>query len=76
MCRKLQVLLALGDPANEHFVNEVQGLSAFGGISGYITITRPVAAGATQAHQSSSAPSPLERLSSYTHLGSTTGRTP
>ena len=35
----LQVLLVLGDPANEHFVNEVQGLSAFGGISGYITIT-------------------------------------
>lgn len=35
----LQVLLVLGDPANKHFVNEVQGLSAFGGISGYITIT-------------------------------------
>jgi len=35
----LQVLLVLGDPANEHFMDEIQGLSAFGGISGYITIT-------------------------------------
>lgn len=35
----LQVLLMLGDPANKHFVDEIQGLSAFGGISGYITIT-------------------------------------
>lgn len=35
----LQVLLVLGDPANKYFVDEVQGLSAFGGISGYITIT-------------------------------------
>lgn len=36
---ELQVLLVLGDPASKHFVNEIQGLSAFGGISGYITIT-------------------------------------
>lgn len=35
----LQVLLVVGDPANKHFVDEIQGLSAFGGISGYITIT-------------------------------------
>lgn len=35
----LQVLLVLGDPANKHFIDETQGLSAFGGISGYITIT-------------------------------------
>ena len=35
----LKVLLVLGDPANKHFVDEIQGLSAFGGISGYITIT-------------------------------------
>jgi len=35
----LQVLLVVGDPASKHFVNEIQGLSAFGGISGYITIT-------------------------------------
>lgn len=35
----LQVLLVLGDPANKYFVDEIQGLSAFGGISGYITIT-------------------------------------
>lgn len=35
----LQVLLVLGDPANKHFVDEIQGLSAFGGISGYIAIT-------------------------------------
>ncbi|MEB7448380.1 DUF2268 domain-containing putative Zn-dependent protease [Arthrobacter koreensis] len=35
----LQVLLVLGDPANAHFFDEVQGLSAFGGISGYIAIT-------------------------------------
>lgn len=35
----LSVLLVLGDPANKHFVDEIQGLSAFGGISGYITIT-------------------------------------
>ncbi|WP_105565096.1 DUF2268 domain-containing protein [Microbacterium halophytorum] len=33
------VLLLLGDPANDHFINEVQGLSGFGGISGYIVIT-------------------------------------
>ena len=35
----LQVLLVLGDPADRHFVDEIQGLSAFGGISGYITLT-------------------------------------
>lgn len=35
----LQVLLILGDPTNPHFMNEVQGLSGFGGISGYIAIT-------------------------------------
>lgn len=35
----LQVLLVLGDPTNKHFMNEIQGLSAFGGISGFITIT-------------------------------------
>jgi len=35
----LTVLLVLGDPTNDHFVDEVQGLSGFGGISGYIAIT-------------------------------------
>lgn len=35
----LTVLLILGDPTNAHFVDEVQGLSGFGGISGYITLT-------------------------------------
>lgn len=35
----LNVLLVLGDPTNEHFVDEVQGISGFGGISGYIAIT-------------------------------------
>lgn len=35
----LTVLLVLGDPTNAHFLNEVQGLSGFGGISGYIAIT-------------------------------------
>lgn len=35
----LTVLLVLGDPTNTHFVDEVQGLSGFGGISGYITLT-------------------------------------
>lgn len=35
----LTVLLVIGDPNNEHFLNEVQGLSGFGGISGYIAIT-------------------------------------
>ncbi|MGP9528762.1 DUF2268 domain-containing protein [Glutamicibacter sp. AOP5-A2-18] len=35
----LKVLLILGNPENKHFIDEVQGLSAFGGISGYITIT-------------------------------------
>ncbi|MEV4736678.1 MULTISPECIES: DUF2268 domain-containing protein [unclassified Microbacterium] len=35
----LTVLVILGDPSNRHFVEEVQGLSGFGGISGYITLT-------------------------------------
>jgi uncharacterized protein YjaZ len=35
----LTVLLVLGDPTDRHFIDEVQGLSAFGGISGYISIT-------------------------------------
>lgn len=35
----LRVLLVLGDPTNPHFVDEIRGLSAFGGISGYIAIT-------------------------------------
>uniref|UniRef100_A0AAU3GTQ5 DUF2268 domain-containing protein n=1 Tax=Streptomyces sp. NBC_01401 TaxID=2903854 RepID=A0AAU3GTQ5_9ACTN len=35
----LTVLLVLGDPTSKHFVDEVQGLSGFGGISGYIAIT-------------------------------------
>lgn len=35
----LTVLLVLGDPANRHFMDEIRGLSAFGGISGYIAIT-------------------------------------
>ena len=35
----LNVLLVLGDPTSTHFLDDVQGLSAFGGISGYITIT-------------------------------------
>lgn len=35
----LTVLLVLGDPTSTHFVDEVQGMSGFGGISGYITIT-------------------------------------
>lgn len=35
----LTVLLVLGDPTSRHFVDEVQGISAFGGISGYIAIT-------------------------------------
>lgn len=35
----LKVLLVLGDPGNEHFMNEVQGLSGFGGISGCIVLT-------------------------------------
>ncbi|UNX53256.1 DUF2268 domain-containing protein [Georgenia sp. TF02-10] len=33
------VLLVVGDPDSSHFVDEVQGLSGFGGISGYITVT-------------------------------------
>ncbi len=35
----LTVLLLLGDPSNKHFMDEIRGLSAFGGISGYIAIT-------------------------------------
>lgn len=35
----LQVLLLAGDPTNHHFMDEIQGLSAFGGISGYISMT-------------------------------------
>lgn len=35
----LNVLLVLGDPADEHFMDEVQGLSGFGGISGFIVLT-------------------------------------
>src|SRR5690606_40466186 len=35
----LNVLLVLGDPTSQHFVDEVQGMSGFGGISGYIAIT-------------------------------------
>lgn len=35
----LTVLLVLGDPDDDHFLDEVQGLSGFGGISGYIALT-------------------------------------
>ncbi|MDO5535079.1 MAG: DUF2268 domain-containing putative Zn-dependent protease [Propionibacteriaceae bacterium] len=35
----LRVLLVLGDPTNAHFMDEVGGLSGFGGISGFIVIT-------------------------------------
>ena len=35
----LTVLLVLGDPTDRHFVDEVQGISGFGGMSGYIAIT-------------------------------------
>ncbi|MEU2616334.1 DUF2268 domain-containing putative Zn-dependent protease [Micromonospora sp. NPDC007271] len=35
----LRILLVLGDPTNAHFMDEVHGVSGFGGISGYITIT-------------------------------------
>lgn len=35
----IKVLLVVGDSGNSHFIDEVQGLSAFGGISGYIAIT-------------------------------------
>ncbi|MEE1737613.1 DUF2268 domain-containing putative Zn-dependent protease [Streptomyces sp. BE147] len=35
----LTVLLVVGDPTNAHFVDEVQGMSGFGGISRYIAIT-------------------------------------
>jgi uncharacterized protein YjaZ len=36
---RVQVLLVLGDPGDEHFLREIQGLSALGGFSGYITLT-------------------------------------
>ncbi|MFI8438567.1 DUF2268 domain-containing protein [Streptomyces sp. NPDC079020] len=35
----LTVLLVVGDPTRAHFVDEVQGVSGFGGISGCIAIT-------------------------------------
>ena len=35
----LRVLLVLGDPTDPLFRDEFQGLSAFGGISGFITVT-------------------------------------
>lgn len=35
----LTVLLVLGDPTSKHFLDEVQGLSGSGGISGYIVLT-------------------------------------
>ncbi|MFJ3582796.1 DUF2268 domain-containing protein [Streptomyces sp. NPDC090127] len=35
----LNVLLVLGDPTDKHFLDEAQGLSGFGGISGYIALT-------------------------------------
>lgn len=35
----LRVLLLAGDPTNRHFMHEIQGLSAFGGISGFISMT-------------------------------------
>lgn len=34
----LTVLLGVGDPDNSHFMDEVQGLVAFGGISGFIQV--------------------------------------
>ncbi|MGU3411140.1 DUF2268 domain-containing protein [Microbacterium sp. M1A1_1b] len=39
MIPDLTVLLVLGDPANTHFMDEIRGLSASGGISGFIAIT-------------------------------------
>lgn len=35
----LTVHLTVGDPSDAYFINELQGLSAFGGMSGYIEIT-------------------------------------
>ena len=35
----VQVLLLVGDPTSQHFMDELQGLSAFGGLSGYISMT-------------------------------------
>lgn len=34
----LTVLTGIGDPDNAHFMDEIQGLTAFGGISGYLQI--------------------------------------
>lgn len=39
MIPDLSVVLVLGDPTSKHFVDEMQGISGFGGISGYIAIT-------------------------------------
>ena len=36
---ELRVLITLGDPTDDHFMNEIQGLSAFGGIAGFIELT-------------------------------------
>lgn len=35
----LQVLIVLADPTDRHVMDEVQGLTAFGGISGFIVLT-------------------------------------
>lgn len=35
----IKVLLVIGDSSNAHFMEEIKGLSAFGGMSGYISIT-------------------------------------
>lgn len=36
---ELRVLITLGNPADDHFMHEIQGLSAFGGIAGFIELT-------------------------------------
>jgi len=36
---ELTVLVTLGDPTDNHFMEEIQGLSAFGGIPGFIELT-------------------------------------
>lgn len=36
---ELRVLITLGDPTDHHFMNEIRGLSAFGGIAGFIELT-------------------------------------
>ncbi|MDO5082062.1 MAG: DUF2268 domain-containing putative Zn-dependent protease [Arachnia propionica] len=36
---ELRVLITLGDPTDDHFMHEIQGLSAFGGIAGFIELT-------------------------------------